>query len=958
MTSSNLSKVGVVLGLLFVCQGLNASDLTANNAALTRTVTLKTPTDFPILGDGGKQVGKITLPAGSQLPLVNVTGDEATVSVGGGNHQVKVASLDLSPANDTAAPTQVAQIKAAPSAPSTLTVDEGFINPVGFHDPLPNFSWKLPAGTKAQKSYQIELTAGGATLWDSGWTVSDQSSHVPYKGPALNSRQQAQWRVRFRDDQGIESPWSEPARLEMGLLTPADWKARWISPSGNFPADREAVTLLRRSFPVSKPIAEARLYVTARGLFEASLNGKKVGQDKLTPGWTPYQKRLDTLTYDVTDRIVQGNNDLGVLLGTGWYVGRLGYERKRAFYGKTPELLLQLEIRYKDGTTETIASDSQWEGTIDGPILLSSLYDGEDYDARKQPAGWAPVAVNADLGPQRLLPKPALPVRQIKTLTTQAITQPSPGTYVFDLGQNMVGVARIRIPVKKDQTVKLRFAEMLQTNGTLYTENYRSARSTDSYTPDRDGTIEWEPHFTFHGFRYVELSGLPAGVTPQKDWVTGIVLSADMKKTGLFESSHPKLNQLQSNITWGQISNFIDIPTDCPQRDERLGWTGDAHVFCETSMFNYDSHAFWKSWLESIRDEQRPDGSIPDVVPTVVSYKQSPGWMDVGPVIAWESYVRSGDRKVLEENFSMMEKQLGWYRAHSKEGLTPDVKGWGDWLQPYPTNPKNQNGDTPHDLLGAAFYARDARILASAAKALGKENEAKSYTAEADTVRDAFAKHFFDAEGKLQNAPETQTGYVLAIAFNLLPPDLKKKAGDRLAKLVADADNHLRTGFLGTPFIAVALDDSGHSDLATKLLFQETYPSWFYPINQGATTMWERWNSYTKESGFGSAGMNSFNHYAYGAIGQWLYERIAGLTPDPEQPGYKHFFVRPLVIPELTSARAELETSYGKAGVAWASKAGRVSLDVIVPPNTTATLLYPQGSEPRILSAGTHHFDF
>ena len=843
--------------------------------------------------------------------------------------------------------------------PTALSVDEGFINPVGFHDSLPNFTWQLPSGTKAQKSYQIELTSGGATLWDSGWTDSDQSSHVAYKGPALTSRQQAQWRVRFRDDQGTESPWSEPSRLEMGLLTSGDWKARWIRPAAEFPTDREAVALLRRSFPVSKPITEARLYVTARGLFEASLNGKKVGQDWLTPGFTPYQKRLDTLTYDVTDRIVQGNNDLGVLLGTGWYAGRLTWDpKKRALYDKNPELLLQLEIRYKDGTTDTIATDSQWEGTIDGPILLSSLYDGEDYDARKQPAGWAPVAVNADLGPQRLLPKPFLPVRQTEILTTRAITEPEPGHYVFDLGQNMVGVAKIRIPVKKDQTVKLRFAEMLQNNGTLYTENYRYARSADSYTPDRDGTIGWEPHFTFHGFRYVELTGLPPGVTPQKDWVTGLVLGSDMKRSGQFESSHEKLNQLQSNIIWGQRGNFVDIPTDCPQRDERLGWTGDAQVFCQTAMFNYDSHAFMKSWLESMRDDQESDGRIPDVIPAVVRVKASPGWMDVGPVMAWESYVRSGNRKVLEENLPMMEKLLGWYRSQSKEGLLPDIKGWGDWLQPYPINPKNQNGDTPYDLIGAAFYARDAQITADAAKALGKEEEAIRYAAEAKGVREAFAKHFFDAEGKLQNAPETQTGYVLAIAFNLLPADLKKKAGNHLARLVGEADHHLRTGFLGTPFIAAALDDSGHADLASKLLFQETYPSWFYPINQGATTMWERWNSYTKESGFGSAGMNSFNHYAYGAIGQWLYERIAGLTPDPEQPGYKHFFVRPLVIPELTSARAELETSYGKAGVAWASKSGRVSLDVMVPPNTTATLLYPEGSAPRVLPAGSHHFDF
>lgn len=801
------------------------------------------------------------------------------------------------------------------------------------------------------------VDSGDRLWWDSGWVESGQSTFVASRGPALASRQEAQWRVRFRDDMGNESPWSESARLEMGLLAAADWHGQWIRPAGELPpGSKEPVAFLRRSFRVGKPVAQARLYITARGIFEANLNGKRVGSDYLTPGWTSYHKRLDTLTYDLTNRMVVGNNAMDVLLGTGWYAGRLTWEKnKYGIYGKVPELLLQLEIRYQDGSRETIASDSRWEGTYDGPILSSSLYDGEDFDARKVASGWAPVTVNPDLGDQRLTPKPFAPVRKTAALSAKSITQPQPGRHVFDLGQNMVGWERVRIPVKKGQTVTLRFAEMLNQDGTLYTANYRSARSTDTYTPDKDGTIEWEPHFTFHGFRYVEVSGLPPGLTPKTDWVTGVVLSSDLKRTGRFESSHPKLNQLQSNIVWGQTGNFVDIPTDCPQRDERLGWTGDAQVFCQTSMYNYDSHAFWKSWLGSMRDDQEADGRIPDVIPRVVSMKASPGWMDAGPVITWESYVRSGNKRVLEENFPMMEKLLGWYRSQAKDGLLPNIKGWGDWLQPYA---KQQNGDTPFDLLGAAFYARDARILADAAKALGRDDDVRRYAAETDAVKAAFARHFFDAEGKLQNAAETQTGYVLAIAFDLLPPELRKMAGDHLARLVAEAENHIRTGFLGTPFIAAALDETGHADLAGKLLFQETYPSWFYPINQGATTMWERWNSYTKESGFGSAGMNSFNHYAYGAIGQWLYERVAGLTPDPGHPGYKHFFVRPLMLPELSSARAELETPYGKAGVSWVKKSGKTSLDVRVPPNTTATLEFPAGSPPRTLTAGAHHFDF
>ncbi|MGC3991744.1 MAG: alpha-L-rhamnosidase C-terminal domain-containing protein [Chthoniobacteraceae bacterium] len=459
------------------------------------------------------------------------------------------------------------------------------------------------------------------------------------------------------------------------------------------------------------------------------------------------------------------------------------------------------------------------------------------------------------------------------------------------------------------------------------------------------------------------VSGLPAGVTPQKDWVTGVVLHSDLPTTGTFASSSAKLNQLQSNITWGWRSNSVDIPTDCPQRDERMGWTGDAEVFCATAMLNTDALAFWKSWLQSMREEQEADGAIPDIVPNASKgFKaRSPGWMDAATVIPWEVYVRTGDASVLAENFEMMEKLVGWYRAQSVDGLLPKIGGYGDWLQPYPQQKaKNwmgyRRGDTPVSLLGGAFYARSARILADSARVLGRSDEAKRYGEEADTVRAAFVKAYFDTEGKLQNAPETQTAYVLAIAFDLLPPELKAKAGENLVRLVKAADDHLRTGFLGTPFIAQALDETGHSDVAATLLFQETYPSWFYPINQGATTMWERWNSYTRDKGFGDVEMNSFNHYAYGAIGQWMVERVAGLAPDPAQAGYRHFFIRPLVSPQLDSARATLKTPYGTASSAWTKKAGEIAMDIVVPPNATATVQLPDQSAPQTVSAGKYHF--
>lgn len=840
-------------------------------------------------------------------------------------------------------------------AAHALTVGEGFVNPLGFYDATPAFSWKLPVCVKRQTAYRIEARAG-EKLWDSGWVESDQTTFVPYGGEPLASRQQVEWRVRFRDEKGRDSGWSAPARFELGLLSKEDWKAQWIRPGAEVDSDREAVAWLRRSFSAGKRVALARVYVTARGLFELHLNGARVGDDHFANGWTSYHKRLDTLTYDVTRRLRAGSNTLEATLGTGWYAGRLPFEtKKRGPYGKDPELLLQLEIAYADGSRDTVVSDGRWEGTFDGPVLSSSIYDGETYDARREVTGWKPVQANADLGAARLTPKPFPPVRETETLAARNVTEPEPGRFVFDLGQNMVGWARVRVPAEKDRTVTVRFAEMLKDDGTLYTENYRSAKSTDTYTAAQTGTILWEPHFTFHGFRYVELSGLPAGAVPRKDWVTGVVLHSDLRQTGKFESSHAKLNQLQSNINWGWRGNSLDIPTDCPQRDERAGWTGDAQVFCATAMLNTDSHAFWKSWLGSMRDDQGADGVIPDIVP-VANQKfrnRSPGWMDAATVIPWEVYVRTGDVSVLAENFPMMERLVAWYRSQSAEGLTPNIKGYGDWLQPYAGETE---GDTPSPLLGAAFYAHSAQILADASRVLKRDDDARRYADEAAAVKRAFFKHYFDADVKLRNAPETQTAYVLAIAFDLIPEEARRKAAAHLVRLIRDAGGHLRTGFLGTPFVVSVLDETGHGDLAYELLFQETYPSWFYSINQGATTMWERWNSYTRDKGFGDAKMNSFNHYAYGAVGRWMYERVAGLAPDPANPGYKHFFVRPLTGKQLTSARAELETPYGRASSAWARENGKVTLDVVVPPNTTATVEFPGGRKPETLAAGAYRF--
>lgn len=838
----------------------------------------------------------------------------------------------------------------ASSSAVSLTVGEGFVEPVGFYDSTPVFSWKLPDDVVRQTAYQIKVTKAGVSLWDSGWVESEQSVLVPYGGQPFTSRDRAEWCVRFRDENGTESDWSNPAHFELGLLSNADWKAQWIRPQAGADLKKEPVCWLRRSFRIEGQVECARLYVTARGYYELQLNGTPVNHDHFANGWTTYKDRIDTLTYDVTHQLRSGDNRLQAALGTGWYAGRLNFV---TWQPKPAELLLQLEITYTDGTTDTIVSDENWEGTWQGPIVSSSIYDGEVYDAGKQVSGWGPVAVNAELGSARLTPKPFAPVREKQVLPVKEITEPAKGRYVFDLGQNMVGWARLKMPVGKDQTITIRFAELLKDDGTLYTANYRGAKSTDAYTAAESGTIDWEPHFTFHGFRYVELSGLPADTKPQKDWVEGVVFHSDMKTTGSFESSSAMLNQLQSNITWGWRGNSLDIPTDCPQRDERMGWTGDAQVFCATAMFNTDSHAFWKSWLETMRGDQARNGSIPDVIPFMMQSRNSPGWMDAATIIPWTVYVRSGDTSVLSDNLEMMEKLVGFYRSKAKAGLIPDISAYGDWLQPYA---KRNEGDTPAPLLATAYYAYSAQILADSAAVLGRKEEANRYAEEAASVKAAFTKQYFDSSAKIQNAPETQTAYVLSLAFDLLPDNLREKAAEHLVRLVHDADDHLRTGFLGTPYIVDVLDRARYSELAAKLLFTESYPSWFFSIEQGATTLWERWNSYSRKDGFGDAGMNSFNHYAYGAIGQWMYERIAGIAPDPVNPGYKHILIRPLIVPQLDWARAVLQTPYGEVSSGWKKKNGKIEMNIVVPPNTTATIEFPNGQKSQEVAAGTYYY--
>ncbi|WP_136482929.1 family 78 glycoside hydrolase catalytic domain [Cognatitamlana onchidii] len=873
--------------------------------------------------------------------------------------------------------------------PRGLTVSEGFKNPIGFYNPKPTFSWLLPVvtGVKSQSAYQVvvasskKILPNTPDLWDSKKQESSTSTFISYQGEELQSRQKVFWQVRYWNQDGTVSDWSEINSFELGLLNNSDWKAKWAgldtakdSIKGVHDFLMHKPQYLRKGFDLPSDVASARLYITSKGVFDVHLNGKDVSDDVLTPGWTPYNKRFETLTYDVTDMLTSGKNAISVELASGWHSGRI--TRGTAVYDflASPKVLCQLEIALKDGSKKTIISDKTWKGTTNGPIRLVGLFDGEVYDANLEMPNWTMNTFddtsweNTEIEPivdsVKLEPKRHETVKIMTVFENAEIVSSTTSFVIFNLKQNMVGVPKVRVPMKKGDTLKIRFSEMLLSDGTFYTTNYRSAKSTDYYIASKDGLIEYTPKFTFHGFQYLELSGFDTSATPNSTWVKGLVQHSNFEKNGTFTSSHDKLNQLQKNITWGLRDNLLDIPTDCPQRDERLGWTGDAQVISPTAMFNFKGHAFWTAWLQSMRETQseHDNGLVPFVIPDILQRNSaSSGWGDACVIIPWDIYNITGDKSVLEENYDMGKKWVGYYQSKSKDFI-PNIYSYTDWLQPYPSKSgkEGNKGDTPRLFVNTAYFAHSAHLVSKIAGVLGKTEDEKKYKDLYKQIALAFENKFFDTNGKFINEKQTQTSYLLAIYFDLLQPETKLKAQKYLLEEIKNADYHLGTGFLGTPILPKVLDDIGEIDLMYDILFKETYPSWFYSINQGATTMWERWNSYSIEDGYNKQPMNSLNHYAYGAIGQWMYERIAGLSS--LEPGYKKIKIAPVPnVDFLTSASASVNTPYGKASSSWEVKDNLFNLEVIIPPNTTAEIYLPNTSENEAqklknVGAGTYKF--
>ena len=720
------------------------------------------------------------------------------------------------------------------------------------------------------------------------------------------------------------------------------------SPLGT-PWPAQSIDAFRTKFDVAKTVRSARIYSTALGTYQIYLNGKRVSEDVLAPGWTDYRKRIVYQVYDVTSQVRQGANAIGAILGGGWYADGLGWLQNRYNFGPPPiRMLVQLEIEYNDGSRDSVLSDDSWR-VAQSAIVNSDIYNGEAYDARLEQAGWdQPAFSDSRWGHAAVAPRPEVPLvaqnfqpmRVEKTLQPKAVTNPIPGAYVFDLGQNMVGWARLKVSGKKGQKVTLRFGEVLQPNGALYTENLRTAAATDTYTLRGSGSETFEPHFTFHGFRYVEITGFPG--TPTSDAIEGVVFHTDAPFTIRFETASSIVNQLWSNILWGQRGNFLSVPTDCPQRDERLGWMGDAEVFWRTASFNANLAAFSHKFTTDIRDAQSPAGAYADVSPRVGPTGESvAGWADAGVIIPWNAYLQFRDPRLLEENWEAMERWMEHVAGANPNHLWLNDRGndYGDWLA--------IGSKTPKDLIATAFWAYDASLMMHIAQVLDRSADSAKYAKLFDQIRTAFNQEYVKPDGTVGSG--SQTSDVLALHMNLLPEGLRPVVAQMLVDDIKANHGHLTTGFLGTPYLMLELSNSGHSDVAYGLLLNKTYPSWGYMIEHGATTMWERWNG---DQMMGDPSMNSFNHYAYGAVAEWLYRYAAGIDEDQADPGFHRIVLHPQFSADLGSAKATYDSPYGAITSGWKVDGNTTSWNVMIPANTQALFYFPADATARILEDG------
>lgn len=824
---------------------------------------------------------------------------------------------------------------------------------MGIDDKSPRFSWIMESDERGQKqsAYRIKVYDGKKMVWDSKKKRTGESNNIAYDGTELKSFTRYDWCVTVYDKYGREH--SAESFFETAMMG-SEFLAGWaVLPLDKNPIDPlshdkigRPAPYMRKTFEITKKVKKARAYATALGIYELFLNGSKVSDIKFAPGWTDYRKHVLYQTYDVTSMLCSGENVVGGIVGDGWFTGNVAIAGREKYGEPQTALKLYLRIEYEDGSIDVVRTGG-FKATT-GAYRYTDLLHGEIYDANSELEGWCERGYDdsewsdthdllSDFGKLKAQIGPCVKTKIIikpidKTTVGDAL--------IFDMGQNMVGNIELKIKGKKGQTVKIRYGEMLNADGSLYTENLRSALQTDIYIMKGSEEERYEPSFTFHGFRYVEITGIDNAD------IIGKVIYSDMDKTGHFECSNELVNKLYSNITWGQRGNFLDVPTDCPQRDERMGWSGDTQVFARTGCFNMDAPSFYEKYMLNMCDAQHADGAFTDVVPSVfwkyggprlVGYGNT-AWGDAGIIVPWTLYMTYGDKRVIEENWEAMKAHMSFMIETTNKLIRP-AGGYGDWL--------SVGEVTETSALNTAFLAYTLKLMAYMAQVIEKENDENFYNESFIKAKDAFNKNFVSKDGRIAN--DTQCIYVMALHFDLLSPQNRKKALKYLLENIDAKDGHLATGFVGVSYLLPALSENGSNEIAYDLITKDTYPSWGYSIRNGATTIWERWNSFTIENGFGDVGMNSFNHYSLGSCGEWMFRNCAGI--EILEAGYKQIKIKPFVNKSFSFVNAYYDSIMGRIESKW-SFADGFNLDVHIPANTSAKIYLPAKKGDEILENG------
>ena len=820
-------------------------------------------------------------------------------------------------------------------------------NPIGLTDKAPRFSWKMESEEKdtLQTAYEIKVTdENGKFVWNSGKKASDQSVLIPYEGEILTDEMLYKVEVSVTDNHGNAE--SIEGTFETGIFDNTEFIAKMIT--SDFSEEETACPVFGKTFAIDKKVKKARLYATAHGVYEVTLNGQTVGDYRMAPGWTSYHNRLQYQIYDVTEQLA-AENEIAITVGNGWYKGIFGFTCEPNRYGTQAGAFLELHVEYEDGSKDVIATDETWSVKT-GEIRCSEIYMGETIDTDEPELAEGKVLVK-EFDKTVLTAQENEPVRITERISGKELITTPKGERLVDFGQIITGVVELHVKGEKGQKIVIRHAEVLDKDGNFYPETLRQAKSIDTFICNGEEQI-FRPHFTFHGFRYICVEGMEEFTADQ---FIACVTHSDMEKTGDFNCSNKKVNQLQSNITWGQRGNFLDIPTDCPQRDERLGWTGDAQVFSWTAAFNRNTALFYTKWMRDVAAESSLEKGVPHVVPDILGQYSSSAWSDVAVIVPWVVYQMYGDKGILEENWKCMHEWVDYIKNNCEEnGLWQSGFQYGDWLALDKEESADRTGATDKYMIANAYYLYVTELVKKTAEVLGKDEEAKKYADLYETTLDAFQREYYTETGRIVS--ETQTGAILSLYFDLAREKDRKRILNTLLTNIENHKNHLSTGFVGTPYICHALSENGAHEMAATLFMKEDYPSWLYAVNMGATTIWERWNSIKPDGTFDESGMNSLNHYAYGSVGDWMYRKVAGLSQ--LEPGYKKFQVKPMFVKGIEECGTEFESVYGKIVTNTSCKNGKIHVHVEVPANTTAVIVLPEKEEEHEVGSGVYDYEY